>query len=93
MDKLSECLQLSEMLGWGDILSQIALPACEEILHISGKSIKELSKLRPNEIFGFLGGADITHEDYLSLISVRSEIEYEMRHGVNHQNAISEWWK
>jgi hypothetical protein len=78
------------MLGWGDMLAQVAIPACEEILeHIT---IDEASKMTANRIFGVLGGS-APEEDILSLISLRAEIEYEMRHGVNHWDAISEWWK
>ena len=93
MDNLSLAIQLSNKLGWGDMLAHIALPAIEEILYISNKSVDELLLLDADSIFGFLAGIDVTYEDWSSLISVRDEIEEAMRQGISHTEAINEWWK
>lgn len=93
MDNLSLAIQLSNKLGWGDMLAHIALPAIEEILYISNKTVDELLLLDADSIFGYLAGIDVTYEDWSSLISVRDEIEDYMRHGISHIEAINEWWK
>lgn len=93
MDNLSLAIKLSNKLGWEDMLAHIALPAIEEILYISNKSVDELLLLDADSIFGFLAGIDVTYEDWSSLISVRDEIEEAMRQGISHTEAINEWWK
>jgi len=93
MDKLGLMLKLSDKLGWGDMLCHIALPALQEIITISGKSVEELLTLDVDDVFGFLAGIDVTYEDWESLISLRGEIEECMRKGMSHTDAINEWWK
>ena len=94
MDKLSLAIQLSNKLGWGDMLAHIALPAIEELIAITGQEIEELLDIAdPDVIFGFFAGLDADQSDIVSLLSVRKEIEDCMRQGISHTDAISEWWK
>lgn len=94
MDNLSLAIKLSDKLGWGDMLSHIALPAIAEIIYISGDSAEELLKIEDsNVIFAFLAGIDAEESDIISLLSVREEIEEYMRKGMTHTEAINEWWK
>ena len=94
MDNLTLAIKLSDKLGWGDMLSQIALPAIQEIIYISGESAEELLKIDDSDvIFAFLAGLDAEQSDIISLLMVRGEIEDYMRKGMSHTEAMNEWWK
>lgn len=95
MDRLTLAIKLSNMLGWGDMLSHVALPAIDAILEQAAKcgiTYEYLLTLDSNDIFGLLAG-DCTAEDCESFVALRFEIESAMMNGAPYTEAINEWWK
>lgn len=99
-------LAISNKLGWGDILAEIALPAINTIVshYIGLVSDATGDILRPdlaaeflvnhwdsNSIFGLLWLNELGYEDSPELaqfISIRGEIEADMRMGFSYKTAI-----
>lgn len=93
VDRLDLAIKLSKKLGWEDMLVHIALPAIDEILRNFSGSPEYLVTCDADDIFGLLGGCDISQSDLLTFCSLRNEIEQSMRKGMSHTDAINEWWK
>jgi hypothetical protein len=101
-------LAISEKLWWGDMLSFIALPAIQQILEnaaeqcsaqieepVGYKHIEDdILAMSADDLFCCLLPDDCyTPKDKHDFECMRFEIEYDMRHGVDYQKAITEWYK
>lgn len=108
--KFENFMKLSRHLGWQDMLSQVAMPAIEEIINnhlemisdVTGDCFDEdhvvtdLLQWSSDEVFWLLSPSrysSLTSYYKSMFISLRNEIETEMRSGSSYQEAISEWWK
>lgn len=108
--KFENFMKLSRHLGWQDMLSQVAMPAIQEIVDnylalkarwgfgglSEEKAVARLLEWSPEGVFALLGynGEDWagSKEEHM-FISLRGEIEFEMRSGSSYQEAIAEWYK
>ena len=101
-------LAISDKLGWGDMLPKIALPAIQQILENAAKQCSknieepvgyelledDINAMSADDLFCCLLSKDCyTPKDKYDFECMRFEIEYDMRHGVDYQNAITEWFK
>lgn len=101
-------LAISDKLGWGDMLAEIALPAIQQILENAAKqrsaqmekpvgyeSIQDdLLAMSAEDLFVLLCSSERLWEWERHLfLSLRGEIETRMRNGDDYQTAINEWFK
>ena len=108
--KFENFMHMSLHLGWGDMLSQVAMPAIEQIVAnhswmcsevtnddlTEDQAVDDLLHWDSDDVFGLLGSDNVFwlgSEEESLFISLRNEIEAEMRSGASYQEAIAEWWK
>ena len=91
----TKILKLSEKLGWGDMLTQVAIPALIEIIRVADDyNVDCLSdNLSSDTVFSLLAGPDVYGNELSQFVSLRGEIEECMRHGYSYVESINEWWK
>ena len=90
------------------MLTKIALPAIQRILENAAKQCSsqmeepvgyesiedDLLTMSAEDLFTLLYSPEhLSEEEQHQFVSLRWEIENEMRHGVDYQNAITEWYK
>ena len=90
------------------MLPKIALPAIQQILENAAKQCSknieepvgyelledDINAMSADDLFCCLLSKDCyTPKDKYDFECMRFEIEYDMRHGVDYQNAITEWFK
>ena len=101
-------LAISEKLGWGDMLAEIALPAIQQILENAAEQCSaqieepvgyelledDILAMSSDALFTLLySPKHLSEEEQHTLLSLRGEIEDYMRRGYNHTTAIAEWFK
>lgn len=95
-------LAISEKLGWGDMLAEIALPAIQQILDNCAKECSmqieepvgyetledDILRMDGDDLFAHLIEVGDPREDYLLIVALRGEIEADMRMGFSYKTAI-----
>lgn len=102
-------LAISNKLGWGDMLAEIALPAIDRMItnyigHFSDAtgdilSVEDagsvMSGFESDDLFSLIASPYYPEWEQMrdDLINLRGEIEEYMRRGYDYQTAIAEWFK